>query len=238
MKKYSNEEILKVMKEAPEPVQRIIEDVQTSFIIANFMQKYSLHIDQIGSLAELNRNLLLGLINPEEFLAELTATVKVPDAQAREIMAEINTKIFVPLRDEMRNAGKGPATAQPVTPVARPVAASVPTPAPVQPPAPKSVPAPTIINLIPNGSRPAAAVSVPTRSAPAIAPLPPKLSLPGVPAALKPAIRGVAPINAIQHPPLVPPLAREVPASAPKVVVPAAPTSYTTDPYREPVDEK
>ncbi|MDO8593666.1 MAG: hypothetical protein Q7R59_02115 [bacterium] len=124
MKKYSDAELIKMTNDAPKPVREAIENIQTAFDVADIGQKHGLHIDQIGTLAELNRNMILGLVNPQEFLQELITTAKIPDKDAREIMTEINQKIFVPLREEMRNgpptpeatAGHGGMSAEPATP--------------------------------------------------------------------------------------------------------------------------
>ncbi len=207
MKKFTDQQLNDALKEAPPPIQKELTDGEgTAITIFNIGKKLQLHIDKIGLIATLNRDMLLGLIKPEEFLTELLA-MKIPDAQAREIMAEINTKIFVPLREEMRSAGRVPAPAQPmpVAPQARPASAPVPV-------------RPQTINLI--------------------AKSPDQVSLPPAPAiSLSTAVR-----NAIQHPPLVPP-----PAPKPTVVQVRPeqtkppilpPSSYTTDPYREPIDEK
>lgn len=104
MKKYSDAEIIKMTNDAPKPIREVIENVQTALDIAALGQKRGFHIDKIGMLAELNRNMLLGLVSPQEFLQELV-TAGIPDKDAREIMAEISQKIFIPLREEMRKSG-------------------------------------------------------------------------------------------------------------------------------------
>jgi hypothetical protein len=96
-----------------------------------------LHIDQIGLVAELNVQMLLGLVTPPEFLQELI-TAGIPDKDARQIMTEINQKIFAPLREQME---KGPTVATvPVKsaaprPVNAPVSSYAPRPAIVRQPA-------------------------------------------------------------------------------------------------------
>jgi|SRR3989344_949367 len=127
MKRYSDTEIIQRTNTAPQPVRDVIEDVQTALYIAELGQKYSLHIDKIGMLAELNRNMLLGLVGPEEFLQELVAA-GIQDKDAREIMTEINQKIFVPLREQMKK--RPPTATEPVKPVAPQMAPSRPMGAP------------------------------------------------------------------------------------------------------------
>jgi hypothetical protein len=135
MKKYPDAEIIQMTKDAPQPVREVIEDMQTAFTVADLGQKHGLHIDQIGTLAELNRNMILGLVGPEEFLKDLIEA-GVSDKDAREMIAEINLKIFVPLREKMRNGPPASPT------VAKPTIES-------QMPAPSGIPAtPSIPKLI------------------------------------------------------------------------------------------
>lgn len=100
MRHFTNQEIADATKKVPKLIQdELSSGEDTAVVLAQMGQRYKLHIDQIGILAELNRNMLLGLVGPEEFLKELIAA-GVSDKDAREIMTEINQKIFVPLRKE------------------------------------------------------------------------------------------------------------------------------------------
>ncbi|MDO8567070.1 MAG: hypothetical protein Q7R58_02885 [bacterium] len=106
MKKFTDQELNEALKAAPKVIQgEIATGYETADIIRAFKSKYNLHIDTLGMIAELTRNMLLGLVNPQEFLQELI-TSGVPDKDARGIMTEINQKIFVPLREEMRKGGR------------------------------------------------------------------------------------------------------------------------------------
>lgn len=102
MKHFTDQEIEQAIKRSPKLIQNeIMTGEDTAVIIAGLGKTRGLHIDQIGTLAELNRNMLLGLISPDEFLKDLIEA-KIPEKDARDIMKEINEKIFVPLREEMR----------------------------------------------------------------------------------------------------------------------------------------
>ena len=151
MKKYPDDEIIRMTKNAPNPVREALENVKTAIDIAELGQKHGLHIDQIGTLAELNRNMLLGLVNPQEFLQELIAA-GIPDADARRIIAEINQKIFVPLREEMRN-GVVETQQRPIPPLP-PVQPPQAVPPPVmQRPAPRENVQPLNTVIIPANPR-------------------------------------------------------------------------------------
>lgn len=118
MKKFTDQEIDAALKAAPKVIQdKIEEPSEIASFIRTLKSKYNLHIDMLEVIAEFTRNMLLGLVNPQQFLDELIAA-KIPENNAREIMTEINQQIFVPLRAEMRKEGVG--TEPPAPPARRP----------------------------------------------------------------------------------------------------------------------
>ena|SRR3989344_1877023 len=128
MTPYTDEELVALMQKAPQPIQDAISDPGTALTILALGKKANLHIDTIGTIAELNTSMLLGLISPLEFLDELIR-LQIPEAQAKQIMIEINQKIFMPIQQKMR----GPQVANPISP----------PPKPPPPPSPKvSLPTP------------------------------------------------------------------------------------------------
>ncbi|MFA6407911.1 MAG: hypothetical protein WCW36_00320 [Candidatus Paceibacterota bacterium] len=102
MKHYSTQELLDASKKVPLPIQEALSSDLIVSTISGLGAKFQLHIDQIGLIAELNVQTLLGLIGPEDFFKELIAS-GISDKDARDIMSEINQKIFVPLRKEEEN---------------------------------------------------------------------------------------------------------------------------------------
>ena len=126
------------MDMAPLPVQQAVESNATAAIVSGLGIRLGLHIDVIGKIAALNVQMLLGLVNPQGFLQELIVA-GVPDKDAREIMTEINQKIFVPLREEMRRGTTAaPEPAKPATPPRPQSAAPFPLPRQVYEPPPQS----------------------------------------------------------------------------------------------------
>ena len=101
MKKFTDQELNNALKAAPMAIQReIATGYDTATKISALKPKYNLHIDVLGIIAELNRNMLLGLIGPDEFYKDLIEA-KIPDKDAREIMTEINQKFW-------KNCGTNP----------------------------------------------------------------------------------------------------------------------------------
>ena len=114
------------MEAAPPLVQEAVMSQATQQVIEQLGKQYTLHIDVIGLLMKLSSYMLLGYSGPKEALEELRAA-SVPEQQARQIIDDINKKIFVPLREKMRGGidaasqSTKPAEAiKPVMPMAQP----------------------------------------------------------------------------------------------------------------------
>ncbi len=110
---------MQAYKDAPEIVRAVYDADSTVQTIVELQTKYKLHVDEAGLIGTGIGNMLLGLTNPQEFLDELIAT-KIPESDAKQIMAEINQKIFVPLHEQMRKVGVGAEVPQPPLPPAAP----------------------------------------------------------------------------------------------------------------------
>ncbi len=131
---YTDEQIIAAIDAAPVPVQETLRSSDTNKALADIGAAHNLHIDQIGDLAEINRNLLVGLVAPAEMYGELVE-IGVSADEARQIMSEINTKIFVPLREKMRSSTEDSPTTAPA-PLPKPAPVSQAQPLPQYPAAP------------------------------------------------------------------------------------------------------
>ena len=108
MKTFTDQQITDAYTSAPREVREYLESGDEFVsIITELGRRFSLHIDQMGVVSGLVRNSLIGLLNPQEFLQELI-TAGIQDAQARQVMDEINKKIFLPLYEKMRSASTTP----------------------------------------------------------------------------------------------------------------------------------
>lgn len=148
MSNLSDQQIESAYKSAPGPVRALLDSDALPQIISAMGAEFRLHIDVIGKVAENIRNLLIGLISPTQFLGELLAG-GMAEPQARQIMGEVNEKIFKPLQEEMRRNAPSeealPATSPPpprYAPPAPPAPPPQPTPV-VQPAAPPPLRAPS-----------------------------------------------------------------------------------------------
>jgi hypothetical protein len=281
MKDLTAEEIGRWIDAVPQVVQDAITSPQTDQVLQDIGQRYSFHIDTLGTLTKLITYTLVGYIGPEVFFRELVSA-GVSEKDARRIMEEVNQKIFVLTRKREENQGKEPPVPVQLKPMQQ-VSAQKPT-LPILTPTPQqqSKPVasqPTVKSTVP--------MPQPRPAAPHIAPLPPKVAMPSS-ATLGDIVRSIAasksadapkqladheephmelhdkklpetPVPVASRPlPPAPPAAPQpmVPSlperpAAPQAAAPAVPampplkpktppsppiTSYTSDPYREPID--
>ena len=227
----SDENVQQAYVRVPPPLRAILDsDTAIPEVVSELGYEYKLHIDQIGTIAEATRNMLLGLIRPHEFLEGLLEA-RIPEEDARRIMGEINEKIFKPVQAEMRKSGTMPSPAP--APAPKTPTLSVPPPRgrpsamPVAP-GPSALPreaAPTPRPVTAPAPSYGAATSQPASDR---APLPPKTVLPGASAP-------------VFHNPLPP---REVPPAPPNLPTGSArmgsrayevlPETYASVPPAEP----
>ena len=238
------ESIREVMQTLPPPIRQYLVQGKYTLVAKNLMSKYSLRIDQGGVLEREIMLLLMGVENPDEFAASLKSEASILEDTVRSIMTDINQEIFIPLRKEMQSAGSAVPEAKPealpVPPHASAPAPSYAPPSMPRAPAPSdTAPLPPKMEMPRSGAVPAdvpalrqaAALSDEQRARISnIAPrsdVPPPQNLPGALSAHD--VHGarssfgatMTELSAQSH--------------SPQPAAPARP--YSTDPYREPVDE-
>jgi hypothetical protein len=208
------ESVKQVMKTLPPPIRDYLARGGYSTVVKNLMFKYQLRIDQGGVLEREIMLLLMGIDNPDEFTQALIEEAKLDQKAVNGIVQDVNDQIFVPLQEEMRKGEvHSPEPARPIIPPARSqVAAS-------------SEPLRHIINKIPR---------------PIVTPRPivsdEKLledhEEPHIEFAQTPIVPPVPPAAPISPPPW--PTTPPPPPQRPDAPI----KPYSSDPYREPLDEK
>lgn len=194
------------LAELPEDVRNAINDNDLDAKVRSIGQKFNLHIDQIGGLGDEVMLVMLGFTPLEGFAGALATQLSLDPVLAQTITAEVNTSIFLSIRESMKKFTEERAAVEP-TPDAMPpaVVATPPTPAVVglttQVIAKPTAPPP----LSPDMHEAEKLLSTSTVQVPAS----PTTSQGAVPA-----------------PPVIPTAA----------VDPAKPQLYKADPYREPVE--
>ena len=237
------ENITQVMQTLPPFLRTYIEQQKYTAAATGLMAKYKLRIDQ-GGVLELNLLLLLmGINNPTEFTQALLTDAKIDQQTVNSIIEDVNNQIFVPLRKEEEMQSRGNAAPQQSRPVA---------PMPPRPMAQQAAAAPHIAPLPPKTAMPTSATlgdivrSVTSRPAET-----PKMlkdheeshiefSAPEIPRPVTPAPRIFSPVpeNLPGMMPLVekPAVTPITPPALPKIPPPPSITSYSSDPYREPIE--
>ncbi len=132
------------MAELPPDVRSAIESAEWEDKLCILGQKHALHIDQMGGLEDETLLVMLGFAAPEEFAANIAEQLHVPAEKAQVLALEVNTEVFLPIRESMKRfmeaRANTPAPA-PQAPAGTPATPPAPTPPP--PPAPALQTAPT-----------------------------------------------------------------------------------------------
>jgi len=110
MQEYSKEEFRSVFKKLPSVIQDTVIAPETAEQADLIGTKFNLHIDEKGKLADELGLMLMGLRSPQDFSQALKTKIGVSDDVARQIVGEVNTQIFIPLREKMESEGIKPVS--------------------------------------------------------------------------------------------------------------------------------
>ncbi len=99
---YSNEQLMTAFKMLPNDVREAILSVNTAEVIKQTADKYKLMIDKAGQLADETGLVMLGLTHPNQFIADLAERLEIDKKLAKEIAEEINSRIFFPVRENLK----------------------------------------------------------------------------------------------------------------------------------------
>jgi hypothetical protein len=253
-----DESIKQVMQTLPPVIREYLAKGKYTPVAQGLMSKYSLRIDQGGILERELMLLLMGIETPEEFVQALGEEAKIAPEAVGNIVQDINTQIFIPLREEERRGPVEKLAPKPLTPSAPPPAPMISAQNPiVMPGAPKVYAPPLQSPMYPGQPTPEPNITfkrpIQTPSQPSSArtvgeqfkaPAGPQMTDPSklledheephitVGSGAQPAPRYAPPPSNL--PGTMPPSQPQ----AQKPVSPPPAPSYSVDPYREPVDEQ
>jgi len=231
--------------------------VSTAEVIYSVGQKHGLNVEQIGLLAEEVGFIMLGMVGASDFITNLQTLLDIPQEKAGEIAQEINHKIFLPIREELRgiygmNISEEIATTAPTPPVPQATPKSTPParPAPESEIEKKPEHIPQALRQdteqVLQRLRTAEPISRPTPPPPpglpmgdTVKPLPPSVhSIPpppqGVSQPKHPESIKMAEVEEELKPKLLETLPKEKPLEA--RIAEKTPPKYHSDPYRESVE--
>jgi hypothetical protein len=248
-----DESVQQVMQSLPPVVREYLAKGKYTPVARNLMSKYGLRIDQGGILERELMLLIMGIESPEEFVQALGEEAKITPEIVGSIVQDVNSQIFVALREEERKAPTAPPVREPNKPIPPPNPTVMPgAPRIFAPPLQspmypgQAIPEPTITYKRPITPTPPAAPA-PQSPAPQQKPAPSKATTdpsklledheePHIDISETPQPQTRTPSRTSAPPPNLPG-AMPVQTPAPKPSAPVAPSSYTVDPYREPFDE-
>ena len=113
--KYSKDKLGDIFDTLPEEIKEAIFSVDSAEAITSIGQKYSLHIDQTALLGQETGYVLLGITDPMEFAPILASKLGVDKQTAGNIVMDINDKIFVKVKEALRQVHSGQKLSSPVT---------------------------------------------------------------------------------------------------------------------------
>ena len=96
---YTKEQLGERFEQLPENVQEAIIAVETAKVVSEVGNKYALHIDQVGELADEIGLVMLGLTKPTDFVTHTIARIGLDRAVAEAIAREVNDQIFLKIRE-------------------------------------------------------------------------------------------------------------------------------------------
>ncbi len=97
------ESVKEVMQTLPPVIRAYLSQRKYTMVTKSLMIKYGLRIDQGGILEREIMLLLMGIENPDEFTQALSEEAKLDKKTIENIAQDINTQIFMPLRERMRS---------------------------------------------------------------------------------------------------------------------------------------
>lgn len=104
---YTKTDLYEKFENLPDDVQEAFLSVNTYNTIKKIVDKFKLHIDQSGILSEEIGLVMLGVTHPENFLTNLEQKLNITLETAGDIVKEINTTIFFPIRASLEAINNG-----------------------------------------------------------------------------------------------------------------------------------
>jgi hypothetical protein len=98
---YTMTQLHEILKGLPPDVNEAIGSVNYIDTLTDMEKKYRLHIDQMDALGNEIYKLMLGLTPPQQFVGVIKTSANLSDETAKQIAAEVNEKIFRPIRESL-----------------------------------------------------------------------------------------------------------------------------------------
>lgn len=98
---YTKQQLLEMFARLPEPVQRLMYDVDVVKKIRDIGTKHKIHVDGLGDLAEEIGYVMVGANQAKDFALTIGQRLKLSQTEANPLAEEINREVFLPFREEL-----------------------------------------------------------------------------------------------------------------------------------------
>ena len=101
LEQYSQEEFWKLYEKLPQELKDAIFSGDTADHIVNICKRYDIAEGNIPNIVKQIRNVLLGLLSPNDFQGVLELELKIEKEVSEKIFHEVNRFIFYPVKAEL-----------------------------------------------------------------------------------------------------------------------------------------
>ena len=98
---YSQKELDTMFAELPDDVKNAMLSIDTVKVLKGIQEKYKLHFDQIGDLSAEVGAVMIGVAQPQRFIANVQKALNVDKETAKNIATEVNEGIFKKVRQSL-----------------------------------------------------------------------------------------------------------------------------------------
>ncbi len=112
--KVSQKDMVRQFEKLPLQLKTALRSVDSAKKVVDIGRKYALHMDKLGELGAETGMVILGFTHPGQFLSRLTRRLGLPEEKVRPIAQEINTEVFLKIREALKqiNGEVGPDTSE------------------------------------------------------------------------------------------------------------------------------
>ncbi len=97
----------------PGSLKNALGSIDSAKKVVDIGRKYGLHVDKLGELGAETGMVILGFTHPGQFLQRITRRLDLPEEQVRPIAQEINTEIFLKIREALKEVHGESSTPKP-----------------------------------------------------------------------------------------------------------------------------
>jgi len=106
----TKEQIKERFDSLPKDIKEAISSVDTTNKIMDIAKKYDIQIDEISELVDEVGLVMLGFTHPNDFISNLKRRLGVGKELAEILSREINSEIFIKIKESLRQISERPAT--------------------------------------------------------------------------------------------------------------------------------